>query len=29
VSVTNGLIDQVVAPHPTVRSERRITPKAS
>jgi hypothetical protein len=29
VSVINGLIDQVIARHPTIRSERRITPKAS
>jgi hypothetical protein len=29
VTVINGLIDQVIAPQPTIRSERRITPKAS
>jgi hypothetical protein len=29
VSVINGLIDQVIAGHATIRSERRITPKAS
>jgi integrase len=29
VSVNNGLIDQVIARRPTIRSERRITPKAS
>jgi hypothetical protein len=29
VTVINGLIDRVIARHPTIRSERRITPKAS
>jgi hypothetical protein len=29
VSVINGLIDLVIARHPTIRSERRITLNAS
>jgi hypothetical protein len=29
VSVINGLTDQVIARYPTIRSERRITAKAS
>jgi len=29
VSVINGLIDRVIPRHLTIRSERRITPKAS
>jgi hypothetical protein len=29
VSVINVLIDEVIARHPTIRSERRITPQAS